>query len=106
MSDTSDHAMHVVVAPKRSLPLSSNSSTETIFHELQLTKLAPTDPSNLARHLAVLLSSSVSTHDLPQALASAAMSTSPQFQPSRDDVRFAEFVSFERVIPIEQSPLS
>ena len=39
-------------------------------------------------------------------MASAVMVPSPQFQPSPDDVRFAEQVSFDRVIPIEESPLS
>jgi hypothetical protein len=106
LSDDSDHAIHVVVVPKRSLPLSGDFPLETVFQELELTKLAPTDPSNLARHLAVLFSSQLPNHELPQTLASAAMATNPQFQPSPDDIRFAEFVSFERLIPIEESPLS
>jgi len=111
MSKESPHAMHVIVVPSSSLPSLPATPplalfpTEVVLQELGLVALATTNPSNLARHLAVLFSPQVPDYELFQTLSVAAMAPSAQFQPSPDDIRFAECVSFERVIPIEQSPL-
>jgi hypothetical protein len=99
--------MHVLVVPKASMPPSPVPwPAETILKELKLSKLAVTDPSNLAHHLAALFSPSVSELELPQALGEAVRGPNAPTQLGKDDVRFAELVSFERKIPFEESPLS
>jgi hypothetical protein len=95
MAKESPRAMHVVVVPRRSLPSPTGTAVEAVLQELDRRKLAPTDPTNLARHLAVPLSAELPNHELLQTCASVAMV-----------VRFAEFVSFERVIAFEESRLS
>jgi hypothetical protein len=106
MSDDSEHAMHVVVVPKRSQPQGGDVRADRVLEELDLTKLAPTDASSLARHLALVLSPKVPARELPQALGAATQGGAPSFQPTPEDVRFAELMSFERVIPFEESLLS
>jgi hypothetical protein len=106
MSGESQHAMHVVVVPRRSEPTDDNAEPMRILDALDLAKLAPTNPSDLAKHLALMLSPDVSARDLPQALGTVTQGSDPSYQPTPSDVRFAEFVAFERVIPFEESPLS
>jgi hypothetical protein len=102
MSRDSEHVMQVLVVPKASMP---PLPVETVLKELKLGKLAITDPSNLAHHLAVLFSPELPQTDLLQAMTTAVMAPSESYQPSKDDVRFAELMSFERLIPFEESPL-
>ena len=58
MSKDSDHAMHVIVVPSRSVsgwpasPPLALFPTEVVLQELELVALASTNPSNLAHHLA------------------------------------------------------
>jgi hypothetical protein len=110
MSKDSEHAMHVVVVPNGSLP--SNITVETTLQKLGIKKHGSTSPSNLARDLAVLLSPRLPEQNAFKILAETAgpptahSQPSREFQPSEEDVRFAEYASFERVIPVEQSLLS
>jgi hypothetical protein len=73
MSRDSEHAMQVLVAPNRSLPPSLVPAlrVESGLEELELSKLAVTDPSNLARHLAVMFSPKLSQLEFLQALTAA-----------------------------------
>jgi PASTA domain len=106
MSKDSEHAMQVLVLPKTSMPsMQTPVPVETVFKELELRKLAGTDPSNLAHHLAVLLSQDLPETDLFQAIATAVMEPQKSYQLSENDLRFAELMSFERIIPFEESPL-
>ena len=106
MSRDSEHAMQVLVVPKASMPpMPDPLPVETVLKELELGKLAITDPSNLAHHLAVLFSPGLPQIELLQAMTTAVMAPIESYQPSGDDLRFAELMSFERLIPFEESPL-
>jgi hypothetical protein len=110
ISKSSDHELAVVVIPGRSLP--QDIPVETVLQELRIKKHASTSPSTIARDLAVILSPRLSDQNAFQILRETVVAPitqqkpSPEFQPSEDDVSFAEYVSFKPVIPVEESPLS
>lgn len=78
---------------------------QTYEKELELRELAATDPSNLAHHLAVFFSPGLPETDLLEAMTTAVTTPAESKQPSQNDLRFAELMSFERLIPFEESPL-
>jgi hypothetical protein len=103
MSGDSEHAVQVLVVPRRSMPPNVSLEPRHLFEELNLGKICAVDASNLAHYLAVLASPELPQTELPEALSTAVKA--PTYQPTKDDVRFAEMISFDRLIPFEESPL-
>lgn len=110
MADTSEHAAHLVVLSSRYVSeYDANTHISSLLLDLGMRKITEVSASNLSRCLAILLSGAVLTDEFEKLLISA---SSGQIEVregmtvvAASDLRFAEIVVFDDVVPIEQSPL-
>jgi len=110
LTDNSEHGAHLIVLPSASATILKNLTLDDLLTELGMQKITSVSAANLAPSLAVLFSRAVESDKVRNALLSAA---SRQFRPpdtdieyAKSDLRFAELVAFEPVVPIEESPLA
>ncbi len=106
---SSQHAAHLIVIPSRSLYTEDYTSVEAFLPELEL-RLITKDVgvSNLSRSLAVILSDSDAGDEaVSMAASEGAIETKGGLGAiTLSDMEFAEIVAFDKIVPIEQSPLS
>jgi hypothetical protein len=108
-SDTTDHAVHLLVAPSRSFVSPKDlESPEGLLSDLNLVRVGPVSPANLAFALAALVSVGENENESAERLfeflrtPTVAASQTTQRSP---DVVFAEEITFSQMIPFEQSPI-
>jgi hypothetical protein len=101
LGDSADREARIIVVPVGQFGI--DIANINFVQELQVRKVAEVSPSNLTRSLAVLFSG-VPADDRSGFLASPETITNDVV--TKYDVQFAEAVAFDRVVPIEESPLT
>lgn len=109
-SDTTDQAVHVLVAPARSFVEPGDlKSPEDLISELELTRMGPVSPTNLVFALEAMVGVDECGRETPERVFEFLRAqTVPVTQATQapPGVTFAEQVAFSELIPFEQSPLN
>lgn len=103
LTSTGGHEARLVVIPKRSFAHQNGSiDAQKIMEYLGLKKLEPITGIQLAPAIAALVSDSIKETDRVQRLLNACKSAEGLLA---EDIKFAEQMAFDRIVPFEQSPL-
>jgi hypothetical protein len=109
-SDTTDQAVHVLVAPARSFVEPGDlKSPEALIRELDLKKIGPVSPTNLVFALDAMVGVDECGRESPEGVFEFLRAqTVPIAHPTQapPEVTFAEQIAFSDLIPFEQSPLN